>query len=194
VRASIERMAAEYPTFFMFRCVQANLYSELGNEAAAREELEVLAAGDFDGLEAGTEWFFGATLLAEVCAFLDAAPHAARLYEALLPYGDCYVISHPELSLGSAERYLGLLASTLSRWEEAARHFERAVERNARMGARPWVAHTEDEYARMLLARDEAGDRERALGLITTALATYRELGMAPWEERASALVATAAA
>ena len=46
------------------------------------------------------------------------------------------------------------------------------------MGARPWLAHTQHDYARMLLARDAPGDRERAELLLSEALATYRELGM----------------
>jgi tetratricopeptide (TPR) repeat protein len=188
IRGSIEAFVAEYPTFQIFRCVLANLYSELGHEARAREELNRLAADDFVALEVGTEWFFGASLLAEVCAFLGDAPQATRLYEVLLPYADSNVMAHPEFSLGSASRYLGLLASTMSRWKEAAGHFERALERNARMGALPWVAHTQDDYARMLLARDEAGDRERAFQLIGEALVTYRGLRMESWAAKASEL------
>jgi hypothetical protein len=56
---------------------------------------------------------------------------------------------------------------------------------NARMGARPWLAHTQHDFARMLLARDEPGDRERALALIRTALQTYRELAMEGGARRA---------
>jgi hypothetical protein len=78
--------------------------------------------------------------------------------------------------------------STMSRWNEAAGHFERALERNARMGALPWVAHTQDDYARMLLARDETGDRERAFQLIGEALVTYRGLRMESWAAKASEL------
>jgi hypothetical protein len=48
------------------------------------------------------------------------------------------------------------------------------------MGARPWLAYTQEDYAHMLLACDEEGDRERAQKLIDAALATYRELGMQP--------------
>ena len=49
---------------------------------------------------------------------------------------------------------------------------------NERMAARPWVAHTRFEHARMLLRRDGDGDRERAAELLRLARATYRELGM----------------
>jgi hypothetical protein len=46
------------------------------------------------------------------------------------------------------------------------------------MGARPWVAHTQEDYARMLLDRARPGDRERARDLLEAAVATYQELGM----------------
>jgi hypothetical protein len=59
---------------------------------------------------------------------------------------------------------------------------------NQGMGARPWVAHTNHDYARMLLARDETAGRERALELIAEALTTYRELGMDSCAEAASEL------
>jgi hypothetical protein len=37
----------------------------------------------------------------------------------------------------------------------------------------------------MLLARDEPGDREQASGLVRDALATYRQLGMREWADKA---------
>jgi len=37
---------------------------------------------------------------------------------------------------------------------------------NDRIGARPWVARTQEEYARLLFASDDAGDRENAERLL----------------------------
>jgi len=118
-----------------------------------------------------------------VCPFLRDETLAAPLYEALLPHADKNVLSHPEASLGSASRYLAFLASAMSLRDEAARHFERALEMNARMRARLWVAHTQSDYARMLLAGDEPNDWERGLELGREALATYRELGLDYWAD-----------
>ena len=64
---------------------------------------------------------------------------------------------------------------------------------NERMGARPWVAHTQAEHARMLLQRDADGDRERATELLSSARATYRELRMQGDLARAEALARSAA-
>jgi DNA-binding NarL/FixJ family response regulator len=55
-----------------------------------------------------------------------------------------------------------MLASTMECWEEAERHFQDALAMNARM----------------LQARDQGGDREKAVSLLDEALATARELGM----------------
>ena len=55
---------------------------------------------------------------------------------------------------------------------------------NARMDARPWLAHTQEQYAAMLLARHLPGDRDKAAALLDAALTTARELGMRALEER----------
>jgi DNA-binding SARP family transcriptional activator len=187
VRESIERYAAQYPTFFIFRCVLVSTYSQLGLGAQAQQEIDRLGADDFAGLEVGTEWHFGACLLAEACAALGDARHAPRIYKALEPYGEYNVMAHPEFSLGSAARYLGLAAATMAHWEQAESHFARALAMSAEMGTRPWLAHSQHDYAAMLLARDERGDREQARELVREALATYRELGMHTWAKKADA-------
>jgi hypothetical protein len=93
---------------------------------------------------------------------------------------------------GSVARFLGLLATVLSRYDDAERHFEDALQMNARIRARVWVAHTQHDYARMLVARDGPGDRERAAALAAQALATAREVGMKPLEAKVVELRAEA--
>jgi len=68
----------------------------------------------------------------------------------------------------------------LRRWPEAEGHFEAALRIDARMGARPWVARTQYDYARMRLARDGDGDRGAARALLQQAYATAQTLGMQP--------------
>ncbi len=181
VEQSVAGFLEEHPSWHLLRCVLASIHSELGHEQQARDELELIARDDFASLHLGTEWFFSASLLAEVCAFLGDSLRAARLYELLSPYANFNVISHPEVALGSASRYLGILAATIGRWDDAARHFEHALSMNTRIGARPWVAHTQVDYACMLRARDAPGDRQKAIELTREAHATYRRLGMESW-------------
>jgi hypothetical protein len=118
---------------------------------------------------------------------LEDRDRAAILYRLLDPYAGLNASASGGCNVGSVARYLAILASTSSRWEDAARNFESALEMNARMGARPWLAHTQRDYARMLVARNAPGDRQRAQLLLSEALRTYGELGMETAAEGASA-------
>jgi tetratricopeptide (TPR) repeat protein len=82
------------------------------------------------------------------------------------------------------DRYLGLLAATMGRLDDAERHLRDAIRINQQMGARPWTAHSENDLARLLLLRNGVGDRDRANELQETALATARRLGMTALEAR----------
>jgi uncharacterized protein HemY len=134
------------------------------------------------------EWLYGMSELAEASALLGDTAAAAALYRLLLPWAALNAADPVEGIRGSVSRYLGILATTTKHWKQAERHFEDAAAMNEGMGARPWVAHTQHDYARMLLARDETSDRERALELIAEAVTTYRELGMKSWAKAASGL------
>ena len=98
LESSLEGYVQEHPRVFLFRCLLANVYAELGRETEARAELDRLAGDDFADLHVGTEWFLTASALASVSDFLQAAEHAERLYEALLPYADYNVFARdPEV-------------------------------------------------------------------------------------------------
>jgi hypothetical protein len=72
----------------------------------------------------------------------------------------------------------------MGRPEDAKRHFERALVMNARMGALPWLAHTQADYGSMLLE----SDGKRARELLAEAISTYEKLGMSVWADRARGL------
>jgi DNA-binding SARP family transcriptional activator len=172
------RSAEEYPARPMFRCMLARLYADLAREADARRALDDLAADDFATLPRTNEWLFSLGFLADVAEYLGDAARARTLYDLLSPHAARNASTSDYISTGSVARPLGILASILARWQNAERHFEDALEMNERMGARPWAARTQHDYARMLLRRDEPGDRERAATLLSSCLETFRELGM----------------
>jgi DNA-binding CsgD family transcriptional regulator len=166
----------------------ALIYSELGREREARREFEHLAQHDFADLPRDALWVGCITYLAEVCAFLGDASRAATLYQLLLPYdGRAVIVGGQIACYGAASRYLGLLASTMEIWQAAEQHFADALIMNANMGARPWLAHTQYDYATMLLARNQPGDAKQAAGLLQDAVSTARDLGMRALEERIAA-------
>jgi class 3 adenylate cyclase len=73
-------------------------------------------------------------------------------------------------------------------WEVAEHHFNAAIEAEERCRAWPYLARAKYEYAVMLTARDEEGDKERALPLVNEALDRFQELAMQFDTQRALAL------
>jgi hypothetical protein len=97
------------------------------------------------------------------------------MYDALLPYAGLSVVAGiGVLCFGSAERFLGKLAAAMGRSADAGRHFDRALEENARLQGPVLLAHTQLDYAAAL------GGGGRASRLIDVAAATAAELGL-PW-------------
>jgi hypothetical protein len=93
-------------------------------------------------------------------------------------------IEHPVVCFGSASLYLGILATAASRWGEADDHFDAAIRVHDRLGATPFLARTQYEYARMLIRRGQAGDRSRARELLDRAAASAGVMGMVELGER----------
>jgi hypothetical protein len=110
-----------------------------------------------------------------------------------LPFSGRHAIGHAEGSVGAVDRYLGLLAATIGQLDDAERHFSEAIRLNEQMGARPWVAHSQDDLARLLLLRNQDGDRSRADTLQLEALETARRLGMSALEARIAERMARSA-
>ena len=174
----IRDLVSEYPTRPVFRCTLAHLQIRLGRLEDAKRAFEELAADHFGFLPFDQEWLYGMSLLSEICGLLGDADSAEVLYRLLGPYAEFNCFDLPEAMRGSASRYLGILAATMERWPEAAQHFENALDMNETMGAKPWLAGTQNDYAQMLLTRDGPGDRKRAGELRASVKATYSHLGL----------------
>jgi DNA-binding SARP family transcriptional activator len=187
VEELVRRSVQEYPTYLIWKCVLARMTAELGQEAEARAAFGELVSEEGITLPFDEEWSVSVALLAETARSLGDAKRAAVIYDALEPYADRVAVSYPEISIGSVAYYLGVLAATMSRSDDGVRHYQHALVVNERVGARPWLAHTQDELAGLLLERDEPGDAEKADELLSCALATYRELGMDSYAARATA-------
>jgi DNA-binding CsgD family transcriptional regulator/tetratricopeptide (TPR) repeat protein len=165
----------------------AALLAELGMQSDARRELARLLD---DGLEPFREslWLASLAYLADASAALGDEKVAALVYPELEPLAGANVmIGHLVACYGAADRYLGMLATTLGEWERAEEHFERGMELNRRMGAVTWLAHTANEYARLLLRRP-GGDRTRAEALLGEAAGLAERIGMAALLGRIRAL------
>ena len=183
-------LADRFPVLPAFRAALGCAHLELGSKAAARTELKRLTARDPGELPRNMAWLAAMALLSELCVALEDPTASEPIYQAMLPYASHNVVFDFAIaSLGSASRYLGLLASSLGRHEDATRHFEAAIDMNTRMGARSHLAHAQHELAEMLLDRGQEGDRDRASGLLSEALETARDIGMAGLEAKATAVL-----
>ena len=137
----------------------AVVLSELRMEDDARRELARIREAGLETLRSAL-WLGSLTYLADACSALGDEATAALVYPELEPLaGTNVMIGHGVAIYGAADRYLGMLATTLGEWSSAERHFEAALEMNREMGADTWLAHTAYEFGRMLLARGGRDDR-----------------------------------
>jgi DNA-binding CsgD family transcriptional regulator len=128
--------------------------------------------------------------LTDACAAVDDEALAALLYPELAPLaGGNLVIGYGVACYGAADRYLGLLASTLGEHDRAVEHFERALAVNREMGAITWVAHTLYAYGRTLLRRGGSDDAVQASELLSEAATLAQRIAMPVLLARATALL-----
>jgi len=157
----------------------AVIYADLEQQAGAAAEFERLALEGFQSVPRDSLWQASLCYLADVCDYLRDAERAAMLYEMLLPFARLTVVlGNATVCLGATSRFLGQLAATMARWEDAEAHFEHALELNGRMAATPWMAHTRFQYARGMMRRGRRDDAQRAMQLLDEAVAAARQRGM----------------
>lgn len=168
----------DFPWYPLNRAALACLLLETGRIEKGRAAFDDLARDGFRVLNRDNEWLLGMALAAEACSMLQDTESAGVLYEPLLPFAGWHAVGHGEGSVGAVDRYLGLLAATTGRVDDAERHLGDAIAVNDRMGARPWTAHSRCDLAHVLLERDGPGDRERALAELRSAGETCEQLGM----------------
>ena len=175
---AVKSIAERSSQVAVLRCILALNLAQLGQTAQARRELEELARNDFCELPRDETWLPSLSALCGAVSLLGDAPRAQLLYELLLPHADRCLVPGALLCMGSVSRLLGLMATTLSRYEDAQRHFERALEMSIRIRSPLWIGYTQLGYARMLALRNEPGDDDEARRLVTEALARAEELGL----------------
>ncbi len=177
-----ERVAA-VPGLPLLRAYLALLLCELDRPDEAIAHYEMLAGENF-AVPLDNAWMLAVPQCAAVCAFLGDRGRAQVLFDLLLPYASQISFTSGG-ALGAVAHYLAALATTFGDFDEAERRFASAATTHERIGAPIWLARTQLEWARMLLARARPGDVERARDLLGQVVATARERGLANIERRA---------
>ncbi|GAC1477521.1 MAG: hypothetical protein NVS1B12_12870 [Acidimicrobiales bacterium] len=186
----LREYVGHYPDQPSIRCFLAYAHATLGHDDEATALLRELAGNDFGGLPRGEAWRPAMWALSRTAALVGDAVRARALYELLIPSEDLWLADFANISLGPVATQLGMLAATFGRYEAAERHFAAAVEMSARLPAPPWLADARHEFARMLVARDGPGDRERAKDLLLDAQSALRTLSMPALESDVTTLLA----
>ena len=185
---TVERFVEGNPHLAGWRCAVALIYAQLGRREQAQREVDALAHDDFGDIRRDAYWLSNLGGLSEIVFLLGDAPRARLLYELLSPYAERCAVIFGFLCQGSVAHPLGLLATVLARHDDATQHFEHALAVNTHLRSPRLTAHTQHDYADMLLRRDHAGDRDKARELLRQAIATAEQLGLKALAERARAL------
>ncbi len=179
-----ELFATNYP-HSAWPSAYAWILTEVGENAKARPVFDGVARDRFAGLRRDSNWLTAMTCGSLACSALGDEEAAAVMYELLSPYADyCTSILTAAAFVGSIHMYLGFLAETMRHLDTAIDHFQKGIEVNERIGAYLLVPRTYFGLARALLARDGAGDRERASQAIEKGLDRAREVQMPGEVER----------
>jgi DNA-binding SARP family transcriptional activator/tetratricopeptide (TPR) repeat protein len=192
----VEAMAASPSALLAWQVAATWVESQLGQAEAACNRLAYLIEERWAEMSIGPFASSALAMAGEACAGCGGSPvQAAQLYEALLPFaGEAIVVGRASICIGSADRYLGLLAAHLERWEEAERHLEAALIMNERLGAAPIVALAQANLASVLAARGRPTDAARATALADAAAEGAARLGMEWLRARVAPLMSTGAA
>ena len=185
----IESLMEGYEEVPAYISMHARALLAAGREDDARAQYERLAAEDFIGWPFDIATLCAWVWLSETAILLQDMPRAQVLYDLLSPYADqVLMVGLNNVCWGSTALWAGKLAAALGRTDEAEAHYVAALEMNEHLGARPFVALTQADYARMLLDRGRPEDRGRAMELANGAAGTAQEIGMQGVLEQALAI------
>jgi tetratricopeptide (TPR) repeat protein len=179
----LERLAhVPGPVGVSWRATLPFILVEAGEPERARAAYEAVAADDFAALPGSLFRLTGLICLAEACAALGDAAGAESLSARLEPHAERLVQTGFSGCWGSVRRFLGLLAATASRPDEARAQFEAALARHTELEAPGLIARTRCDLGELLLGQ---GEREQGLELLAAAGAAAADLGMAGLSARA---------
>jgi DNA-binding SARP family transcriptional activator len=160
-------------TFFVVRAHAARERDDRDGASQAFED--ALDQGLLD-LPRGPTWMISLTWAADICAWLEDRPRAARLYDLLAPFADVMTYQY-----GPVGRPVGRLAQKLERPSEAEQRLRDAVALCERIDARAFLAMARQDLGELLLPSPEARR------LLEQARAAANELGMPGLSKRAVA-------
>ena len=157
---------------------EADARAALGRAEEARSEFELAARDSFSGVPRDHTFLASLMMLADLSFYLDDSERARQLYEIARPFE--HMVAAPYIStlcLGAVSRALGVLTHVLRQYAKSEQYFEQALGIERKLESPPLVLQTLARYGRMLLARGQSGDRERASHILGEAAEICERLG-----------------
>jgi tetratricopeptide (TPR) repeat protein len=186
--ATVKEMVRSFPRVVGWRAGLVLLLSELGRTQEATEQQQWLLRAGALSRPKRNEWFATMGGLAIASTNIRDQVASKKIYGQLLPYSDnLAVIGYCSFVWGPVQQLLGILASSLNEWSVAEAHFERSLTLATEIGARPCVARTQYDYARMLV--DRGGQTIRANELLRSCSKIASDLGMTRLSSKAQMLI-----
>ncbi len=185
----IVEMEVETPGLPLYRALAAFALVESGRDEEARAKLLSEASSGFSAprdyalLSYLNQW-------ARVASRLTETEAAEMLYDRLADWGHLTVTTGA-MVLGVVAHDLGMLATVLGRYDVADTHFAHAFEISRRLEAPFFVALTQLEWSRALLARGATGDAGRAETMLAVARDVAERYGFPAVARQAADQLAT---
>ncbi len=188
----MEAMAAEGEAVPALRLGAAVLHAELGHAELVAEVVRDFAEPGLPAIPRDLVWGLTLAVYAELIATVDDQEAAGIVWPELVLFEGLFIDPGATwIPFGPADRLLGMLATTLERFDDAERSFDAALDYEARLESRPFATRTRLWYARMLLRRGGPGDEERARTMATEALADAEALEMPVLADQLREVLAT---
>lgn len=188
MEAPLRGFVAQNPLIVFGRCAFQLCLLQLGRRDEARVEFENLVRDECRLVPRDWNWLPAMFVLSEVCVELGEQEQAQTLYRLLAPYASHNAMLGYVYSYGSIALALGRLAAVRRLFDEAEAHFEAALAANRKIRALVWLAHTQCEFAAMLLARGADADRARARDLLAAARQAAEAMNLARLRKKLEAL------
>jgi tetratricopeptide (TPR) repeat protein len=174
-RSWVDHLARSSPVGRAWAVWLAEIDAHTGQSASARRLVAELTRDGCAALPLDANWH-ALCDLAETASTLGDRKAAEALHARLAPHAHLFpVVARAVACYGSADYYVGRLAATLGRHDEAERRLRTALEHNDRIGAGPRAALCLLHLAEVL---EERGDSERARNALTDATARADTLHM----------------
>jgi tetratricopeptide (TPR) repeat protein len=183
----IEQTVRNNPGLPVFRAALMRAKSVGDHKDELSQLLDVELGTNFQMPE-DLQWSTAHVNWAEAAVRCGHRTAADRLYELLRPWHAQFATTHITVS-GSVAHYLGSLAHSLGRYDEADQWFAEALVCHEGLQAPYFVALTQTAWAVLLSDRNQPGDAERARALIDAALPVATERGYGYIERDARSLL-----